>query len=268
MSAAAAGPFELLAPAGWPTFMLVLSRTLGVAVAAPAWSSALVPVRLRVALGVALALALAPGIRHPAADDATLAQPLAVGAEMLVGVAIGLTAALLMHGATLGGEVVSVQMGLSMSSVYDPTTGATTSEMAQLTSLLVLVLYLAVGGPLILVRGLGDSLAVIPPGSGVSLDGVGRLFLSQAATVFVTAVRIAAPVMVALFLANVALAILTRAVPQVSAFMVAFPLTVGLGLLVLGASLPFRGGLMARLFGQLPEAVAAAVRSLAPVAAH
>ena len=259
-------PFDALAPSGWPTFALVLSRCLGLAAAAPAWSSTLVPVRVRVALGVTLAMLVAPLVRHPAAPDVTLAQPVALGAEMLIGVAIGLVAALLMHGATLGGEVISVQMGLSMSTVMDPTSEANVSQIAQLTSLLVMVLYLTVHGPLFLVRGLGDSLAVIPPGSSISLEGGGRLFLGQAGVVFGTAVRIAAPVMVALFLANVALAILTRAVPQISAFMVAFPLTVGLGLLVLGASLPFRGGLVAQLVGRLPSAIADAVQAFTPVA--
>jgi len=259
---------DALAPSGWPTFALVLSRTLGLAAAAPGWGSTMVPARVRVALAIVLSVLLAPLVPRQANLDATLALPAAAGAEMLAGAAIGLTASLLIHAATLGGELASVQMGLSLSSVFDPVTESNTSQVAQLSTLLVLVLYLTVGGPLILIRGLGYSLAVAPPGSGIDLAAVGRVFVADAGMVFEAAVRLAAPVTVALFLANVALAILTRAVPQLSAFMVAFPLTVGLGLVVLGASLPFRQGLFAQLFRWIPGATETVIRALAPVAAR
>ncbi|HVO36457.1 MAG TPA: flagellar biosynthetic protein FliR [Gemmatimonadales bacterium] len=259
---------DVLAPAGWPTFALVLSRTLGLAAAAPAWSSTLVPVRIRVALAIALSVVLGPLVPHRADLEASLALPAAVGAELLVGVAIGLTASLLMHAATLAGELASVQMGLSLSTVFDPVSESNTSQLAQLSTLLVLVLYLTMGGPLVLIRGLGYSLAAVPPGSGVDLAALGRVFVANAAIVFEAALRLAAPVTVALFLTNVALAILTRAVPQLSAFMVAFPLTVGFGLVVFGASLPFRQGLLAQLFRWIPGATETVIRALAPVAAR
>lgn len=259
---------DALAPTGWPTFALVLSRTLGLAVAAPAWGSTLVPARVRVALAIVLSIVLAPLVSRRVVLDASVALPAAAGAELLAGVAIGLVASLLIHAATLGGELVSVQMGLSLSSVFDPVSESSTSSLAQLSTLLVLVLYLTVGGPLILIRGLGYSLATVPPGSGVDLAALGRVFVADAGMVFDAALRLAAPVTVALFLTNVALAILTRAVPQLSAFMVAFPLTVGLGLIVFGASLPFRQGLLAQLFRWIPGATETVIRALAPVAAR
>ena len=63
----------------------------------------------------------------------------------------------------------------------------------------------------------------------------GRAVASLAGTVFAVAVRAAAPIIAALLLANLGLAILSKAVPQLNAMAVGFPITIGLGLVVLGA---------------------------------
>ena len=158
--------------------------------------------------------------------------------EVLIGVAIGLTAAVIVQGVAYAGEVVAMQMGLALGPALSPMPDLEVSGVGQIKGLLALLIYLAVGGHLMLLRGLAESLRSVPPGAPVGLDsGSGCILLFG--SLFSTAIRTAAPVMVALLLTNAALAILNRAVPQMNAMMVLVPLSIGVGLIMLGAALPF-----------------------------
>jgi flagellar biosynthetic protein FliR len=96
------------------------------------------------------------------------------------------------------------------------------------------------------------------------LAGLGlRGAIAFAGELFTIGVRIAAPVMVTLLLANAALGILSRTIPQLNVFVVGFPVNVGVGLLVLGVSLPFTFRLLAARFGALEPTLGALVRGLA-----
>jgi flagellar biosynthetic protein FliR len=253
-----------LAPHGWPLFALLTARVLGVVIIAPLWSSANIPPRLRAMLVLAISLALAPGATGGAVPEATLLLPVAAGAEFLLGLAIGFAATLFLNAVVIAGDVIAVQMGLSMASVYDPNTQAQVTEIGQLTTMMAVTMYAALGGPLILIGALHDTLAVIPLGTVGQFDAAARTIIPQASVLFVAAVRLAAPVMAALFLANVGLAILTRAVPQISAFMVAFPATIGLGFIVLGASLPGRGTLVHEWVATLPRLLDQTIGAFVP----
>lgn len=243
---------DALAPHGWPLFALLTARVLGVALIAPLWSMATISPRLRAGFVIVLSLVLAPSAAGGAAPEATLLLPVAVGAELLIGLAIGLTASLFVQAVAIAGDVAAVQMGLSIASVYDPATESTVTQIAQLTTFLTIALYTTLGGPLILVRTLADTIVAIPLGTVAAFDTGTHAVLLQTSSIFGSAVRLAAPLMAAMFLANVGLAILTKAVPQISAFMVAFPATIGLGLVVLAASLPGRGTLVREWMSGLP----------------
>jgi flagellar biosynthetic protein FliR len=162
--------------------------------------------------------------------------------EMLLGLAIGLVAAVVVHGAALAGELVSLQMGLSLGPALAPLPEFESSGVSQLQSLLALSVYVGVGGHLMLLRGVADTLRALPPGSPLALDQGAGTVAAMVGTLFTSAVRTGAPVIVTLLVTNVALAILSRAVPQLNAMMVSFPLTIAIGLIMVGAALPIVTG--------------------------
>jgi flagellar biosynthetic protein FliR len=77
--------------------------------------------------------------------------------------------------------------------------------------------------------------------------------------VFTSAVEIAAPVLIALMITDVAFGVVSRVVPQLNVFAVGFPAKVAVALLLVGASLPFVGGWIA---GQMSTSVGAALGAL------
>lgn len=252
----------LFEPGRWPVFALVSARVSGLMLMAPLWSMPGLPKMVRAGIVVLLTLLLMPLVASVRVPEAALALPLPLAGELMVGLLIGLTAAVIVYGVTLAGEVISLQMGLSLGHALAPTPEAEVSSVGQLQSVLGLLIYASVGGHLMLIRGLADSLSVLPPGVLPSFEAVGRSGALLFGTLFSTALRAAAPVMVALLLANVAIAILGRAVPQLNAMMVSFPITIGLGLLVLGLALPSIGGAVVGWIEGLPRDLAGVVSTL------
>ncbi|MEP6571530.1 MAG: flagellar biosynthetic protein FliR [Gemmatimonadota bacterium] len=256
---------ELMGPSSWPAFALVSARVSGVLMIAPLWSMTSVPRTIRAAIAVVITIMLLPGAHPVHLPEEVYGMPILLGSELILGLAIGLTASVLMQGFALAGEVASLQMGLSLGNALTPMPEVPVSGIGELKSYFALAIYVGMSGHLMLISGLGESLVTIPPGGALNLADGGHFALALGGTVFSTGVRAAAPVMVALFLANVALAVVSKAVPQLNVMMVAFPITISVGLMVLAASLPFVGSLLAGAVSGLPGAVTGTIHAYAPV---
>ena len=235
---------DLLGPDRWPVFALVSTRVTALIMTSPVWSMRVLPISSRMALGVVLTAVLMPRVATVQLPPDVLALPAALAGEFMIGALIGLTITLFIHGASLGGEIIGVQSGLSIGGSLNPAFDGGPNALGDMMIFLILAMYITIGGHLHLIAGIAGSLEFIPPGTTINFERATAGFASSVSMVFVAAVRIAAPVMVALLMANVALAIMNRAVPQLQTLMIAFPITIGLALVVFGASLPFFGGLV------------------------
>lgn len=256
---------DLINPAGWPAFAMASGRVVGLVMIAPLWSLTAVPARVRGAIVVLLTAALLPAAGSAAhtTEAAGFVAPLA--GELLLGLTVGLTAAMFLHGAAIAAEVVSTQMGLSLGAAFTPMPEITGSAVGEVYGMLTLAVYAALGGHLALVQGLAESLRAIPPGSALDVAAGGRAAVLAASGVFGAALRIAAPVMVALWLTNLALALVGKAVPQVNTMIAAIPVTVWVGLVMLAASLPHLVGLTAGWTDGLAAAATRTIATFAPV---
>jgi len=229
---------EVLAPANWPTFVFILTRLTGFAIIAPLWTMTPLTRTMRAAMIVVLAILLLPASPRVAYPGQVLDLPFPLGMELVVGVVIGMSAAVLIYGAGLAGQVLALQMGLALGPVFMPMAGHPESGIGKIKSFLAIVIYLGIGGHLTLIRGISDSLVTLPPGAPMSIVSGGGAAVSMAGVLFSTAISVAAPVMVTLLLTHAAVAILNRAVPQIHTMLIAFPLTIGVGLIMIGATLP------------------------------
>ena len=255
---------HVFAPERWPTFAFVTTRVSGFMLTAPLWSMATLPRLWRAAFVVLLSVMLLPLVPGVVVPAHTLDAPLPLVMELVVGVVIGLTAAIIVQGVALAGEVLSLQMGLSLAPALAPIPDLPVSAMGQLTTWIALLVYLGTGGHLMLIRGLADSLRLLPPGSPIDLSGGATSAIALVGGLFRVALRAAAPVMVTLLLVNLALAILSRAVPQLNAMMVSLPVTFGVGLLMLGVALPIMAATLAGWMQALPQTLTTAVGAFRP----
>ncbi len=230
---------EILRPVNWPAFALVSTRVVGVMLVAPLWSLSAIPGRIRGAMTVAITLALLPASQgfDAVIDAPTIIVPMLT--ELLLGFAIGFSAAVFMYGVTVAAEVLSLQMGLSLGAALGASADFGSPGIGQLKGYFVLAVFASLGGHIAMVRAVAESLQMIPPGGAVDFASGLSGLIAVGGTVFITAIQIAAPVMVVLLITNIALAVLNRAVPQLNTMMVAVPVTVGVGLVAIGAVLPF-----------------------------
>ncbi len=255
---------RLFDPAAWPTFVFVTARLGGLMIAAPLWSMSAMPRTIRAAITVVLALLLAPLAPPVTLPEPMFVLPLPLAVELVIGLAIGLAAGVLVQGVVLAGEVISLQMGISLGAALGANPELESPGVGQLQQLLALFLYVAVGGHLLLLEGLARSLQTIPPGMPVSMPAAGGAVALMLGSLFSCALSVAAPVMITLLLVNLALAALSRAVPQLNAMMVSLPLTIGVGLVALATALPLVAATIAGWMHGLPGTLARVLGAFHP----
>jgi flagellar biosynthetic protein FliR len=241
-------------------FILVLARVTPLFIIAPLFSSAMIPGRVRAILAVGISVGLTPVAmhgQHVPSDAVSLAALVVAG--LLVGFAFAFALALLMSAVESAGSFVDVLSGFSYGTLINPLNGATAAVMSRFYSLFGTLIFLVIGGDAWTLRGLGRTFQLVPLTQGPRLaslvGGVEQVF----ATVFTAALEIAAPVLVALLITDVAFGVVSRVVPQLNVFAVGFPTKVAVTLLVAAASLPFVANFISN---QLSTSVGAALGAL------
>ena len=144
--------------------------------------------------------------------------------EVLTGGILGWSAALMIAGARLGGELVAAQAGLSTASLFDPETGEETTVLGRLYGWIALAVFLALDGPLILVRALVESYQAVPAGRLLISRETAELAFGQVGRALELSLRAAAPPALALTLAGVVLGWLSRAAPSLPFVALALPI--------------------------------------------
>ena len=245
-------------------YLLVFVRVTSFLVALPIWGRG-VPPLARLGLGAAIALILAPVVQVPAKGDG-LASIVSAGlVEALAGLAMGLVVTTVMMAVYLAGQLIDVPMGFGMVNVIDPQMGGEVPIVAQFQFVVAILVFFLIDGHHALFRSLAQSFVVVPVGGArMSADAVVAA-LEAVRGMFVLGVRMALPIVGALFLTDVALGIVARAVPQINVFFVGFPLKVALGMLLLVVVTPAFVILVAQAFGasgQLMGALESVVRAL------
>jgi len=241
-------------------FILVLARVTPLFLLAPLFSSALIPPRVRGIVAVGLSIGLAPiamkGQAIPS-DGLTLAGLIVQG--LLVGGAFALALAVLMAAIESAGALIDVLSGFSYGNLINPLNGESSAVMSRFYSLVGTLIFLVIGGDAWTIRGLARTFALVPltrgPRIGPLVAGAEHAF----SEIFAAALEIAAPVLVALLITDVAFGVVSRVVPQMNVFAVGFPTKVAVALLVVGASLPFVGNWIS---DQLSTSVGAALGAL------
>lgn len=234
-------------------FALVLARVAGLFAAIPMFGARLVPARIKAPLIFAMALLIFPIVRPhfvPEAGD-VISLSLLVIRETLVGLTLGLLSQLIFASIEFCGQQVGTQMGLSMASLFDPSAQANVPTMAVFQSALATLVYLALGVHHVFLRGIVESYQLIPIGAWHTSPGLFKFLTETSGGIFLIAIKLAAPVSVALLATTVALGIVARSFPAMNVFMVSMPLNIGVGFLILGFSLPVFVRVLQGAFGGL-----------------
>lgn len=203
--------------------------------AAPFFGHRSIPVRVRVLFAVLLAHLLV-GFVPGGSVSPEMLTPVGMAAGVVVeaftGLLFGFAAHLIFWAVAYAGEVLGFQMGLTMAQVFNPIDGTQSNPIGNILSFVFLLIFILLEGHHQVLRAMVVSFEVVPL-SGGQLAAASPLLLSWMSDFFTTALRLAAPFMVTIFLVDVALGVFARMVPQADLFSLGLPAKLLAGLLLL-----------------------------------
>lgn len=241
-------------------FLLVFARIFGMMALAPFFSSLAIPFRFRATLALLVTLIMVTLVlKVPVRPEISIVHYiLQLVGELLVGITIGFLVGVFFSALSFAAELFSMQMGLTITNVFDPQAQIEVPVLGQLLSLFGVLVFIAVGAHHHLLNGIWSSYGSLPV---IEISRQAGPFAQGAAAAFSgmfgVAIRIALPLIGVSFLLSVSMGILAKTAPQLNILMLGFPIQILVGFLVLIASLPF----MFRFVGNvISESIAFALR--------
>jgi len=234
-------------------FFLVALRTGGLFVTAPILSSPSVPRQLRLFMVVLISLMLysALPLRPIAANWDVSGYFLLATRETMIGLLLGVIPRAMFAAVDLAGTITGFQMGLSIANVVDPQSQIQVSMIASLEGLLATLLFVTVDGHHLFFEVMASSYDHIPLGAFTFSPNKIDFLLRLGGDMILLGVKLGAPFVVALLLANVILGFMARAMPQMNIFVVGLPLTVLLGFVFLLTGMPYIINALTKTFGTM-----------------
>ncbi|MCD6309536.1 MAG: flagellar biosynthetic protein FliR [Candidatus Eremiobacteraeota bacterium] len=247
-------------------FLLTFTRIVTMFVQAPIWGSHHMPTQVLIGAAGCMAFIILPQLPIPQ-ELYHITLPgfgLMVMGQALIGLVIGFVSFIILAGAQFAGEMLDIQMGLSVAAAFDPASHGAINLLRRFKFYFAMIIYLIIGGHRQLIYVLAKSFELIPLTRLNFPGGLIELCINLVGTLFYLAVQIAAPVLAALFIVQVALGLLSRVAPQMNVFMLSFPLNIAIGVMLLTISLPIFAYALHGLFDHNYHDLIKAVQYMSP----
>lgn len=247
-----------------PNWLLIFCRITAFMLVSPIFSTRGVPATWKIGISAFIALLIfaAAGLKDPVIMDG-----LYIGSiirEILVGLLLGFTAYIFFTTVQIAGAFIDIQMGLGIANVIDPMTGAQSPIIGNFKFIIVILLFLSFNGHHFLIDGIMRSYEWIPLSGNlfdsIQSGAVHEFLFRSFSNVFELALQMSAPLVVALFLTDVGLGILSKTAPQFNIFVVGVPIKIMVGFLLLIMIIPGFLILFQDLFGKMFQAMEQLVR--------
>ena len=224
----------------WTSFLSALALTLvrvsGMVAFAPFFSSTALPVRTKAVFVGAVAYLLAPLVATLPLAQVSISFSALLG-ELAVGLVYGLTLTLLTEMMIFAGQIVGGQFSFSAVNLLDPTSSIQTPLMGDLFQLMGTLVVIAAGLDRILLASMVRSFRVVPLGSYALAPTTAMAMVRAAGGIFLAAVELAAPILAATLLVEVAVSLLGKLSPQLPVMSLTVPLKTLTGFALLTGSL-------------------------------
>lgn len=215
------------------------ARVSGLLIFSPFLGSNAIPTQLKAGLAVLVTALLYPG-RGPMPLDLHSWQWAGIAvSEVIIGLILGVSANFMMEAPVLAGQILGVQMGYSLATLFDPQTQADTPVLAEFHRLAALLIFLQFDVHHWLFRAIVSSFAYLPAGAFVAKLTAASGLLHAAGGIFLVGLQIAAPGLMATLIADVALGFLGKASPQLPVLFIGLAVKNLLGLSLLIAVLAY-----------------------------
>jgi flagellar biosynthetic protein FliR len=213
------------------TGLIPFLRISALLLAAPLVSLRVVSVRIRLALAIVLTAFIFPMLDLPVIDATSADGIRLIVHELFIGILFAIVLQVVNAAMVIAGQSMSMSMGLGMAQTIDPNAG----QVPVLSSFLVVLstlIFLSVGGHLIMIKLILQSFEVLPIGGAIMVKETLANVIEWTAMAFLGAVLVALPIMLTMMLINLCIGIVTRAAPALNIFAVGFPAMVLTGMVL------------------------------------
>ncbi len=239
-------------------FLLILARVAGLFIDAPLLSSKSIPSMVKVCLAVWISAVLWFVVPVKYLPDSVTAFVFALVVEVFIGYIIGFVSSIVLQSAQAAGDILDLQMGLSVANVLSPTTGAASSITGTFMFWIALIIFLIVDGHHMVLAAIHQSFTAIPIISFIDFSRPDLLLqmLDLLKFFWVSTIQLCAPMLLLIFLSDFSFGIVSRVAPQVNVFMLGFQVKPSLGLFGLMLLTPLLINHMMVLIGQTSSEIA------------
>ncbi len=239
---------------------LVLARMSAFVFLIPFFSIKGIPALTKIGFSIVLTILILPGTSHVVIPESILTYSLLVIKEVLMGLILGYVSLLTFNAVRMAGELIDIQMGFSMATVFDPQNQSRITLTGQFFYLFQILLFLAVDGHHSLLMAISYSYTLLPVmASGLKIALVPAIF-ELFIQVFSLVIRIVVPFMVVFLICDISLGIISKTVPQLNIFVLSFPVKIGIGLLTMAAVIPVLATVINNMFTHMESDLALIMR--------
>jgi flagellar biosynthesis protein FliR len=226
---------------GWiGVYLWPFLRVLALFMASPMFSDRAVPMRVKIGLGVAISVAIAPTLplQQQVSLDSAQVLPLIVQ-QVMIGLALGFMLRLAMAGIEMAGELIGLQMGLSFAGFFDPQSKQDGTAVGSWLGVIAMLMFLGINGHLLLIHTLAESFQTFPVGEAMFPISSVKSLIAAGAEVFRLGLQLALPFIAVLLIVNLALGVMVRLAPQLNLMSIGMPATITTGFASLYLMLPY-----------------------------
>ena len=222
-------------------FLLIFVRISGIFMMAPIFGSRNVAGRIKAALALIITYIIFPLIfdTNTVIPEQFLSYFFMVIGELIIGLILGFISSLVFSAIQMAGHLLDMQIGFGIVSMIDPLSGQQAPLVGNFKYILALIVFLATNGHHVLLSALFSSFKLIPVTGMVVNVAIAKFVIDIIGSMFILALKICLPILVAIVLTDMALGILARTMPQMNIFVVGVPGKIIVGIFVLSIGLPF-----------------------------
>ena len=234
---------------GMDTFFLVLVRMTALFVIAPFFGRRNIPAYLKVGFAFFSSIIVLTTVNLNIVEYSNMVEfALLIAEEFLVGIALGFSVYIMLNAIYVAGQMIDMQIGFGMVNVINPDSNIQVPITANFYYIVSILTFLVFRGHHMVIKALYESYRFVPIGEAVAgeelLSDIIRLF----GNIFVIGFKIAAPITAAILMANVALGVMSKAVPQLNVFVLGMPIKIMLGMIVMLVTMPVFIDMLEELF--------------------
>lgn len=218
-------------------FLIIFIRVSGIFIFSPFFSSQNVPMTMKIGLSFFLTLLISFSIPVEL-DIGNQILLLVIVRELMVGIIIGFISYVYMSAFYVLGQIVDMKIGFGMANVMDPQNKVQVPLMGNFYYILSFLFMLLVNGHHVVINALVNSYKYIPIGKFIYNDNVMEIIVNGLVRSFEIGFKLSLPIVAVIFLTDMLLGIMAKAIPQMNVFVVGMPLKVFIGLAIIMITMP------------------------------